>query len=230
MSGVSQVVVVAPATHLRQARDLVAPGETVAIVPGGRERSESVSLGLAQLHPEVEFVLVHDAARCLAPPVVFERVVEALRAGAVAVVPGLAVTDTIKQVDATGTVLATPDRASLRAVQTPQGFAVDVLHRAHAGGGVATDDAALVEALGLPVLVVDGDVRAAKITTPADLEHAERTLDRSEPPRPGGEPERLERRPGRSEQPEQSEQPGQADRADRAEATITTPDIREDPR
>jgi hypothetical protein len=114
-------------------------------------------------------VLVHDAARCLVPPEVVERVVAALRAGAPAVVPVLPVTDTVKQVDAAGTVVRTVPRADLRAVQTPQGFARDVLERAHdAGASGATDDASLLEALGLPVTTVVGDERAFKVTRPLD--------------------------------------------------------------
>jgi 2-C-methyl-D-erythritol 4-phosphate cytidylyltransferase len=124
-----------------------------------------------------DVVLVHDAARPFAPPSMIARVEAAVRGGALAVVPGLAVADTIKAVDGSGIVTGTPDRMTLRAVQTPQGFARDLLERAHAagaaailaGGAPATDDAALVEALGEPVLVVKGDPAAAKITTPNDL-------------------------------------------------------------
>jgi len=121
-------------------------------------------------------VLVHDAARCLTPVAVFDRVVAAVAAGAVAVVPGTVVVDTIKQVDESGFVVGTPDRAALRAVQTPQGFRRDVLKRAHAVSSAATDDAGLVERLGERVLVVEGDPRALKVTTPADLETAARLL------------------------------------------------------
>jgi 2-C-methyl-D-erythritol 4-phosphate cytidylyltransferase len=95
-----------------------------------------------------------------------------VRAGHPAVVPGLALTDTVKVVDAQGLVLATPDRESLRGIQTPQGFLREVLERAHASGESATDDAGLVERIGGHVRVVDGDQRALKITTPADLAFA----------------------------------------------------------
>ncbi|EWS99822.1 2-C-methyl-D-erythritol 4-phosphate cytidylyltransferase [Intrasporangium oryzae NRRL B-24470] len=152
------------------------PQRRVGVVPGGAERGDSVAAGLAALSPEVSVVLVHDAARCLTPVAVFERVVAAVRAGAPAVVPGTAVVDTIKQVDETGRVVATPERSMLRAVQTPQGFRRDVLERAHALSSDATDDAALVERLGEPVLVVDGDALAFKVTTPADLDAARRIL------------------------------------------------------
>jgi 2-C-methyl-D-erythritol 4-phosphate cytidylyltransferase len=193
---VGHVVVVAPVTHLTQARGLVAAEETpyVDIVAGGAERTDSVARGLALLRPDDGLVLVHDAARCGAPPELFDRVVAALRGGHGAVVPGLPVVDTIKQVDADGYVVATPERATLRAIQTPQGFVREVLLHAHerahgwaqerttdgasesAGGVAVTDDAGLVEACGGRVQVVPGDPRAAKITTPDDLAAAERAL------------------------------------------------------
>ncbi|WP_240917622.1 2-C-methyl-D-erythritol 4-phosphate cytidylyltransferase [Phycicoccus sp. HDW14] len=146
------------------------------VVAGGAERSASVAAGLAALDPTCDLILVHDAARCLTPVAVFDRVVEAVRAGHVGVVPGVPVVDTVKAVDDRGLVTSTPDRSSLRAVQTPQGFRRDVLEAAHAGGAGATDDAALVEALGHRVLVVDGDSRAFKVTTVDDLAHAERLV------------------------------------------------------
>jgi 2-C-methyl-D-erythritol 4-phosphate cytidylyltransferase len=198
-AAVSEVVVVAPATHLDAARDIAAdseqslrsqqsvrhvpvcrqPAGPVTVVAGGAERGDSVAAGLAILGATVDVVLVHDAARCLTPVAVFERVITAVERGAVAVVPGTTVVDTIKQVDEHGRVVGTPDRSRLRAVQTPQGFRRDVLARAHAayGGATdATDDAGLVERLGEPVLVVDGDVRALKVTTPEDLDTAARLL------------------------------------------------------
>lgn len=118
-----------------------------------------------------EYVLVHDAARALTPPSLIGRVVAALRDGHDAVVPGLPLSDTVKAVDANGLVLGTPERAGLRAVQTPQGFATDVLMRAfdQAVDGDFTDDASLVEHIGGQVQVVDGDPLAFKITTQLDL-------------------------------------------------------------
>lgn len=162
---IDRVIVMAPADLV----DAVAAAlPQVTVVAGGAERSDSVRAGLAAC-PEAGLVLVHDAARCLTPPALFATVVGALRAGATAVVPGLPVADTLKRVDASSHVVDTPDRAALRAVQTPQGFDARVLRRAHATGGDATDDAGLVEQLGLPVVVVPGDPLALKITTPFDL-------------------------------------------------------------
>ncbi len=154
------------------------PGLTVSgacVVAGGASRSASVRAMLAALPAEVTTVLVHDAARPLAPVEIARRVLAALASGERAVVPVLPVADTVKLVDGRGYVRETPDRAALRAVQTPQGFVRSVLVDAHAAGGDATDDAALVEALGVPVLTVSGDPAARKITTPADLAAAEQS-------------------------------------------------------
>lgn len=192
-ASVDQVVVVAPQGHRPEAeaacrevgtrcsaaasgRESPRTDVAVAVVGGGVERSDSVAAGLAALPADVDIVLVHDAARCLTPVAVFERVVAAVRTGAPAVVPGIPVVDTIKSVDAAGLVVDTPARSTLRAIQTPQGFRREVLEQAHALGGTATDDAALVERLGEPVLVVDGDPRALKVTTAHDLETAARLL------------------------------------------------------
>lgn len=182
-AAVAEAVVVAPAAHRAEAQALAEQvcrelGSTVpvTVVVGGAERGDSVAAGLAELGEAVEVVLVHDAARCLTPVAVFDRVVAAVAAGAGAVVPGTVVVDTVKQVDGQGLVVATPDRATLRAIQTPQGFRRDLLERAHAVSSDATDDAGLVERLGERVLVVDGDPRALKVTTPADLESAARLL------------------------------------------------------
>lgn len=167
---VDQVVVIVPPELVGDVR---AQFPELTVVAGGAERSDSVRAGLAAADPNTEWVLVHDAARALTPPELFGRVVAALRAGAVAVVPGLPVADTLKRVDDDALVTDTPDRAELRAVQTPQGFAAAVLHRAHRSGADATDDAGLVEALGEPVLVVPGETLAFKITTPFDLRVAQ---------------------------------------------------------
>ncbi len=145
---VAHVVVVAPASHLERARMVVGEDPRTDIVAGGADRSASVAAGLAALNPDDGIVLVHDAARCLAPADLFTRVIHAVRAGHPAVVPGVPVTDTIRVVDGQGRVLATPERESLRGIQTPQGFLREVLEHAHADGGHATDDAGLVERIG----------------------------------------------------------------------------------
>ncbi|MFC3808701.1 2-C-methyl-D-erythritol 4-phosphate cytidylyltransferase [Terrabacter sp. MAHUQ-38] len=183
-AAVAEVVVVAPESHRSVARSIAedvcrGAGSTsrVTTVVGGAARGDSVAAGLRALGGEIDIVLVHDAARCLTPVEVFDRVAAAVAGGAVAVVPGTAVVDTIKQVDEAGFVVGTPERSALRAVQTPQGFRRDVLERAHAVSSDATDDAGLVERLGERVLVVDGDPRALKVTTPADLDAAARLLD-----------------------------------------------------
>ncbi len=166
---VGHVIVVAPTSHCDQARDLAGPDPRVGVVAGGADRSASVLAGLAALRPDDGIVLVHDAARCLAPPDLFARVIHAVRSGHSAVVPGLPITDTIKVVDEQGLVTATPDRETLRGIQTPQGFLREVLDRAYANRGSATDDAGLVERIGQHVRVVPGDRRALKITSQADL-------------------------------------------------------------
>lgn len=178
---VTDVVVVAPADSMEAFRGAVdaawsaderrASRQSVRLVAGGAERSDSVSAGLAALPDPVGIVLVHDAARALTPVAVFDRVVQAVRSGHAAVVPGLPVTDTIKTVDDHERVVATPDRRALRAVQTPQGFLRETLERAHreAGHGPVTDDAGLVERLGSSVHVVPGDPRSLKVTTAEDL-------------------------------------------------------------
>ncbi len=173
---VGPVVVAAPAADVAAVTALLAAYD-VQVVAGGRERQDSVALALAALPPEVELVLVHDAARALTPVAVVEAVVAALREGAPAVVPVLPVADTVKQVDPDGRVAATLDRQWLRAVQTPQGFARDVLVRAHAEVVAAhTDDAGMVERLGVAVHTVPGDEEAFKVTRPLDLLLAEAVL------------------------------------------------------
>lgn len=147
------------------------PRTKVSIVAGGPNRSASVRAGLEAVPPSVPYVLVHDAARPLADREVYGRVVGALRAGADAVVPVVAVVDTIRAVD-DGVV----DRDLLRAVQTPQGFRSEVLRRAHADADDATDDATLAEAVGAEVVLVDGDVRNLKITRPTDIVVAQAQL------------------------------------------------------
>lgn len=175
---VGPVVVAAPPGAVQEVEDLLAP-YGVLVVAGGAERQDSVSAGLAALPPEVDLVLVHDAARALVPVDVVEAVVSALRDGALAVVPVLPVSDTVKRVGIAGEVLATVPRADLRCAQTPQGFRRDVLEAAHrCAAGSVTDDAGMVEAAGVPVQTVLGSPEAFKVTTPFDLLVAEAVLAR----------------------------------------------------
>ncbi|MCW6007429.1 2-C-methyl-D-erythritol 4-phosphate cytidylyltransferase [Micromonospora sp. CPCC 205371] len=167
---VRTIVVAAPPSEVAAVRRLLAPVAPVTVVAGGSERQESVALALAAVPAGPEIILVHDAARALAPPELFESVAAAVRSGRPAVIPVLPVIDTIKEVDASGAVLGTVDRSALRAVQTPQGFQRTVLVAAHAGAaGALTDDAGLVEKQGIPVTCVQGHEHALKITRPFDL-------------------------------------------------------------
>ena len=205
---VDHLVVTAPGEHVErfaaELAGLADAGVGIRVVAGSSaSRQASVALGLRaalEACPRAAVVLVHDAARALTPPETVRRVVAAVRAGHDAVVPALAVTDTVKEVapaapagpgdGAAGPptapvgveiVVGTPDRSRLRAVQTPQGFAVAALVRAHALGAArgadealaASDDAGLVEAAGGRVVVVEGDPLALKVTTPLDLALAE---------------------------------------------------------
>jgi 2-C-methyl-D-erythritol 4-phosphate cytidylyltransferase len=142
-------------------------------VEGGATRSESVRRGLAAVPAEATIVLVHDAARPFASDAVFQRVIGAVVDGADAAVPGIPVTDTIKQVNESDVVVSTPRRETLRAVQTPQAFRASSLRKAHAAGGEGTDDASLVEHAGGEVRVVDGEHVNRKITELDDLEWAQ---------------------------------------------------------
>jgi 2-C-methyl-D-erythritol 4-phosphate cytidylyltransferase len=149
----------------------------VLVVPGGATRQASVAAALAAVPARFDIVLVHDAARALAPTSLVESVASAVRAGADAVIPVLAVVDTVKEVSASGTVIGTVDRSVLRTVQTPQGFRRSVLVAAHAAAtDEHTDDAGLVEKLGVPVHTVPGHEAALKITRPVDLVIAEALL------------------------------------------------------
>ena len=204
---VSHVVVTAPAEEVDRFRaelEGLSDGSAgaaagrrsgIEVVAGSpRSRQASVALGLAAAlaaAPQADVVIVHDAARALTPPEVTQRVVAAVRAGHEAVVPALPVTDTVKEVEARPAgepepVVGTPRRDRLRAVQTPQGFSTPVLVAAHRAGAeragdealAASDDAGLVEACGGSVVVVAGDERAMKVTTPMDLALAELLLER----------------------------------------------------
>ncbi|MCT2592797.1 2-C-methyl-D-erythritol 4-phosphate cytidylyltransferase [Streptomyces sp. N2-109] len=193
---VSLVVVVAPPDGAGEVRHLLdehlthqtSDGVDVIVVPGGDTRQDSVRLGLAALPADIGTVLVHDAARPLVPVDTVDAVAAAVRDGAPAVVPALPVSDTIKEVSpgvqpgGPEPVVGTPDRALLRAVQTPQGFDYGTLAEAHERvareGDGATDDAGMVERMGVQVVVVPGHEEAFKVTRPLDLVLAEAVLAR----------------------------------------------------
>jgi 2-C-methyl-D-erythritol 4-phosphate cytidylyltransferase len=153
------VIVVVPADQAGAPED----GADI-VVAGGPTRSASVRCGLVVVPGDVSHVLVHDAARPMAPPPLWRAVLDALGAGAEAVVPTIPVTDTIREIGG-----RTIDRQRFVVVQTPQGFQADLLRRAHAGDPEGTDDASLVEAAGGRVVLVPGDPANIKITTPKDL-------------------------------------------------------------
>ena len=166
----SQIIVAAPAGYEEKFREIL--GDAVTVVTGGSTRTKSVKIALESIDSEIEFVLVHDAARPLASGELGKRVIDALAAGDVAVIPALNVADTIKEVDAANYVVSTPNRERLRAVQTPQGFARETLVKAHMQNIEATDDGALVEAMRGKVKLIEGEIRALKITNPEDLASA----------------------------------------------------------
>ena len=211
---VDSIVVTAPSAHVRLFDGiLTAAGIQAVVVAGGITRQASVAAGL-NAAGTADHVLIHDAARPLVPSQIVRRVVSALRRGHPAVVPALPVTDTIKRItasDAQAAVAAaqaaeglgepaslrdgpsdfrvervetTLNRSALRAMQTPQGFALEAIRRAHSAFAdraaselnAAPDDAALAEAAGIPVVLVRGSERAMKITRPFDLRIAELLL------------------------------------------------------
>lgn len=207
-AGVDEIIVVVAAdmaqrtaqllkTHEVQEQEIAdaAKPTEIRIIHGAGERADSVWRGLLACGEEDAVVLVHDAARALTPPELIRRVVEAIRAGAPAVIPVLPVADTIKRVAPTPgtgaanttpayTVVETPDRGQLRAVQTPQGFDLATLRAANeayfaaeAPGFTATDDASLMEWFGVEVACVPGDPLAFKVTTPLDFTLAQALVD-----------------------------------------------------
>ena len=133
-----QIIITAPAGYEKQIQSLV--GDGITVVTGGATRSESVRIGLSKVSSDAGYVLIHDAARALASPALAQNVVAALKSGDVAVIPGLAQTDTVKVVSADGIVTSTPDRNSMRKIQTPQGFTYALISQAHTSSGEATDD------------------------------------------------------------------------------------------
>ncbi|MGI8576577.1 MAG: IspD/TarI family cytidylyltransferase [Nocardioidaceae bacterium] len=178
-SMVDQLVVAVPADWVGQVEADLSEGVgvPVVVVPGGATRQQSVQLALAAVAADTEWVLVHDAARPLVPAAVVRRVVAGLRHGANAVIPTIAVADSLRQTLDSGASVPL-DRTRVHAVQTPQGFCRAVLTQAHrrATGGDASDDATLVEQCGVEVAIVAGDELAFKITRPIDLALAETIL------------------------------------------------------
>jgi 2-C-methyl-D-erythritol 4-phosphate cytidylyltransferase/2-C-methyl-D-erythritol 2,4-cyclodiphosphate synthase len=170
----NQIIVAAPKGFELQFQTLL--GSEVTVVTGGATRTLSVKRALDQVDAENEFVLVHDAARPLASTELALRIIDSLRAGERAVIPGLTVSDTIKRIDDDNYVTKTPTRSKLRAIQTPQGFTRKLLMKAHSSADDFTDDAGLVEDRGVAVKVIHGEERALKITTLLDLISAEQIL------------------------------------------------------
>ena len=154
----------------------VNPRKPVQLIEGGDTRQRSVYNGLQALPPEAEHVLIHDGARCLATPELFDRCADKVVScqGLIAAVP---VKDTIKVVDSDLVITDTPTRDNLWAAQTPQGFNVPLLKECHDKGvqlgWEVTDDAALLEKCGFPVQIVEGEETNLKVTTPIDLTIAE---------------------------------------------------------
>jgi 2-C-methyl-D-erythritol 4-phosphate cytidylyltransferase / 2-C-methyl-D-erythritol 2,4-cyclodiphosphate synthase len=177
-AGVDRIVVAVGAGEMAAAAALLGPD--VLVVEGGADRVASVraALDAALATGSSEVVLVHDAARAFMPDAAIRRVIDAVRAGADAVVPVLPIADTVRRVDRIGALQEIVDRDRLRLVQTPQGFRPDVLEAAHRAvdrhGRRLTDDAGLVEEIGATVAMVEGDSAGHKITTPADLARARR--------------------------------------------------------
>ena len=161
------IIVTAPSGYEAEYSKIL--GDQVEVITGGVLRSDSIRLAISKIPAKYEYVLVHDAARALASTTLASSVLSQLIQGEQAVIPALSVIDTIKEVDAKGYVRNTLDRSTLKSIQTPQGFTRSVLERAHTASEDATDDAALVEALGIAVKVITGEEGALKITTSSDL-------------------------------------------------------------
>ena len=166
------IVVVMPAEPVAGVEPIAGAGVACRTVAGGATRTESVRNGLAATPDDADVILVHDAARPLATDAIYERVIAAVDAGADAVTPAVPIADTLRR--RSGGVV---DRDDVVAVQTPQGFAAAALRRAHESGEEATDDVTVVENHGGTVVVVDGDRRNLKLTTPLDMDIAARLLE-----------------------------------------------------
>ena len=147
-----------------------------AVVPGGKERQDSVRSGLNALPEDAECVLIHDGARALVTENVITRAIESVekRGSGIASIPAV---DTIKRANPDGLVIETPARSTLYAMQTPQAFRVEIIRKAHEiaekDGFLGTDDASLLEHAGMPVYLSAGDRENLKLTTPTDLRLAE---------------------------------------------------------
>ncbi len=156
--------------------DNISLNKPVELISGGETRQQSVYNGLQALPKEAENVLIHDGARCLVTPNLFDRCAEELLncQGLIAAIP---VKDTIKIVDSKQFIKDTPKRSNLWTAQTPQGFDVNLLKESHEKGyqmgWQVTDDAALFEKCQLPVKIVQGEETNLKVTTPVDLAIAE---------------------------------------------------------
>ena len=188
-AGVDRIVVAVAPERIGPTRELLGEAVTVpsdparsvpvTVVLGGADRVASVAAALDAVDDGADVLLVHDAARAFQPPEVIRAVIDAVRAGAGAVVPVLPVADTMRRVEG-GSSAGVVDRDGLRIVQTPQGFSPAVLRRAHqhaiVTGQGGTDDAALAEAIGETVTFVPGDRAGFKVTTPADLADARRLV------------------------------------------------------
>ena len=177
---VDLVVVAAPTESVEQVRSLLIGSEIgaeVSVVAGGDTRPESVARALINLPDDVDVVLVHDAARPLVPVEVVSSVAAAVRDGHRAVIPLLPIVDTVRSIDENETITGTVPRDRLRAVQTPQGFQRSVLQRAHAEvDDSVTDDAGMVESLGIPLHSVPGHEESFKVTRPMDIVLAEAVI------------------------------------------------------
>jgi 2-C-methyl-D-erythritol 4-phosphate cytidylyltransferase len=158
--------------EFKQIIDSLGLKKQVTLIPGGDTRQESVYNGLQALPTQAQGVLIHDGARCLVTPHLFNHCAQVL-ADCQALIAAIPVKDTIKVVDEHNYILDTPDRSQLWAAQTPQGFAVDILKQCHQlgyqQGWEVTDDAALLEKCNIPVKIVLGEETNLKVTTPVDL-------------------------------------------------------------
>ncbi len=183
---ISEIIIVAAECDMLGCSDIARDfgiTKLKTITKGGEIRQDSVRNGLAEVSPNADVVLIHDAAR----PLITENVILGVIDGVLenrAAATGVGCKNTLKVADEQGFIIDTPDRSHLFEIQTPQGFEPDLIIRAHedakAAGVIATDDCFLVERLGVSVKITDGDYKNIKITTPEDLPLAELFLDTKE--------------------------------------------------